>query len=150
MKDYLKNETISLCRNQYEIQICIPACKMNSEFFSNYLSLLFNFTQKSTNNAKNEYSQISHGIVLQKTGLTSFNPAQTCKCQKRERVQTYAKDTTRKMKTDLKLCDTDGDGENPRQKKKYNPRKGTEQSSPLVLLKSVETSHGRNKMFSVC
>ena len=85
MKDYLKNETISLCRNQYEIQICIPACKMNSEFFSNYLSLLFNFTQKSTNNAKNEYSQISHGIVLQKTGLTSFNPAQTCKCQKRER-----------------------------------------------------------------
>ena len=54
------------------------------------------------------------------------------------------------MKTDLKLCDTDGDGENPRQKKKYNPRKETEQSSPLVLLKSVETSHGRNKMFSVC
>ena len=54
-------------------------------FFSNYLSLLFNFTQKSTNNAKNEYSQISHGIVLQKTGLTSFNPAQTCECQKRER-----------------------------------------------------------------
>ena len=72
MKDYLKNETISLCRNQYEIQICIPACKMNSEFFSNYLSLLFNFTQKSTSNAKNEYSQISHGIVLQKTGLTSL------------------------------------------------------------------------------
>ena len=70
--------------------------------------------------------------------------------EKRERVQTYAKDTTRKMKTDLKLCDTDGDGENPRQKKKYNPRKETEQSSPLVLLKSVETSHRRNKMFSVC
>ena len=54
------------------------------------------------------------------------------------------------MKTDLKLCDTDDDGENPRQKKKYNPRKGTEQSSPLVLLKSVETWHGRNKMFSFC
>ena len=25
----------------------------------------------------------------------------------------YAKDTTEKMKTDLKLCDRDGDGENP-------------------------------------
>ena len=70
--------------------------------------------------------------------------------KERERVQTYAKDTTRKMKTDPKLFDTDDDGENPRQKKKYNPHKGTEQSSPLVLLTSVETWHGRNKMFSVC
>ena len=43
--------------------------------------------------------------------------------EKRERVQTYAKDTTRKMKTDLKLCDTDGDGENPRQKKKIQSPK---------------------------
>ena len=25
MKDYVKKETISCCRNQYQIQICIPA-----------------------------------------------------------------------------------------------------------------------------
>ena len=32
----------------------------------------------------------------------------------------YAKDTTEKMKTDLKLCDRDGDGENPWTKKNNN------------------------------
>ena len=48
----------------------------------------------------------------------------------------YAKDTTEKMKTDLKLCDRDGDGENPWTKKKQqqnNPRRGIEQSSLLAL-----------------
>ena len=54
------------------------------------------------------------------------------------------------MKTELKLCDTDDDGEKSVTEKKYNPHKGTEQSSPPVLLKSVETWHGRNKMFSFC
>ena len=28
-------------------------------------------------------------------------------------LKPYAKDTSEKMKTDLKLCDRDGDGENP-------------------------------------
>ena len=39
----------------------------------------------------------------------------------------YASDTTEMLKTDVKLCDKDGDGEN-RERKKYNPRRGTEQS----------------------
>ena len=151
MKDYLKNETISRCCNQYQIQVSIPAYKMRSEFFSKNLSLSFNFTQKSTNNAKNEYSQISHGIVLQKTGLTSFNPAQTCECQKREReyklmlkIQQGRRKQTWSWVTQMVMAKIQD------RKKKYNLHKGTEQSSPLVLLKSVETWHGRNKMFSVC
>ena len=40
---------------------------------------------------------------------------------KRDRAyKLYAKDTTEKMKRDLKLCDRDGDGENPWTKKKNN------------------------------
>ena len=64
-------------------------------------------------------------------------------------IQTYTKDTTEKMKTDPKLCDRDGDGENL-WKKKYNPHQGKEQSSPLVLLRIVETRHGRQKTLSFC
>ena len=62
---------------------------------------------------------------------------------KRDRAyKLYAKDTTEKMKRDLKLCDRDGDGENPWTKKKQqnNPRRGIEQSSPLVLLLMWENS----------
>ena len=46
----------------------------------------------------------------------------------------YAKETTEKMKTDLKLYDRAGDGENRERNNvhKYNPHRGTEQSSPLV------------------
>ena len=55
------------------------------------------------------------------------------------------------MKTDLKLCDKDGDGKNPWKKKKYNSHQGTERSSPQVLLKSVKkTQHGRHNTFSFC
>ena len=63
----------------------------------------------------------------------------------------YAKDTTEKMKTDLKLCDKDGDGEKSVKEKKYNSHQGTEQSSPQVLLKSVKkTQHGGHNTFSFC
>ena len=55
------------------------------------------------------------------------------------------------MKTDLKLCDKDDDGENPWKKKNTIPsERGTEQSSPLVQLKCEETPHGRHKTFSFC
>ena len=47
----------------------------------------------------------------------------------------YASDTTEMLAKIVK-------------EKKYNPRRGTEQSSPLVLLKCEETRHGRHKTFS--
>ena len=50
------------------------------------------------------------------------------------------------MKTDLKLCDRDGDGEKSVKETtsiKYNPRRGIEQSSPPDLLKCEETRQGR-------
>ena len=31
---YLKNESVSRCRNQIQIQTCFPACVMSSEFFT--------------------------------------------------------------------------------------------------------------------
>ena len=46
------------------------------------------------------------------------------------------------MKTDLKLCDRDADGDNPWNKQRpliIYPRQGTEQFSRLVLLKCEET-----------
>ena len=43
-----------------------------SSFKQPYCALLFNFTQTSKNNAKNEYKYLTV-FVLQKTGLTGFH-----------------------------------------------------------------------------
>ena len=118
MKDYLKNETISLCRNQYEIQICIPACKMNSEFFpitSLYYSTFLRRVQIMLKMSTVEYLMVLYSKRLVWPVLILHKRVSARK--ERERVQTYAKDTTEKRKTDLKLFDTDGDGKNPWQKK---------------------------------
>ena len=78
------------------------------------------------------------------------------KCQhllKKDRAayKLYAKDTTEKMKTDLKLYDRDGDGENPWKKKKHNSHQGAERSSPQVLFKSFKkTQHGGHNTFCFC
>ena len=63
----------------------------------------------------------------------------TMKCPHLLKIDTayklYASDTTEMLAKIVK-------------EKKYNPRWGTEQSSPLVLLKCEETRHGRHKTFS--